>query len=69
MFTAVVAGGRLRILERLPRAVHKPPGQVVLDLVKQPVRQHDLRDIVTIFCTMNQEASPLDDLYERLAES
>ncbi len=69
MFATVVAGEQLRILERLPRAVHEPPGRVILDLLEQPVRRHDLCDIVTIFRTMNQEASPLDDLYERLAES
>ena len=69
MFATVVAGEQLRILERLPRAVHEPPGRVVLDLVEQPVRRHDLRDIVTIFRTMNQKASPLDYLYECLTES
>ncbi len=69
MFATVVAGERLKILERLPRVLHEPPSRVVLDLVEQTVRQHDLPDIVMIFRTMNQKASPLDYLYERLAES
>jgi hypothetical protein len=38
MFRAVVPAKWLGVLKGLPHTIHKPPSDVVLDLVENPVR-------------------------------
>ena len=51
----VVSAEGLGVFEGSPHAIHEPPRRIVLNLVQDPMRRHDLRDVVTIFGAMHQE--------------
>ena len=51
----VVSAEGLGVFEGSPHTIHEPPRRIVLNLVQDPMRRHDLRDVVTIFGAMHQE--------------
>jgi hypothetical protein len=53
--TIVPAEG-LGVLERFPHAVHEPPHWMVLNLIQDPMRRHDLCGVVPIFGAMHHES-------------
>ena len=63
--TVVPAEG-LDVIERSPHAVHEPPRRMVLNLIQDSMRRHDLRDVVTIFGAMHQESLCFHLLNKRL---
>ena len=62
----VVSTEGLGVFEGSPHAIHEPPRRIVLNLVQNPMRRHDLRDVVTIFGAMHQESLSFHLLNKRL---
>ena len=62
----VVSAEGLGVFEGSPHTIHEPPRRIVLNLVQDPMRRHDLRDVVTIFGAMHQELLSFHLLNKRL---
>jgi hypothetical protein len=62
----VVPAEGLGVLERFPHAVHEPPHWMVLNLIQDPMRRHDLCGVVMIFGAMHQESLSFHHLNKHL---